>query len=407
MEYIAFFIEINKMSFMPREVIIAAAKRTPIGSYMGSLSKIPAVNLGASCIKAAIQQANIKPSDIQEVMLGNMFGGLGQAPARQASIYAGLPYETICTGINKACSSGMKSVTLAAQSITLGHVDVIMAGGIENMSLAPFYIADYRPGHLYADSTIFNLLSTDGVYCKHSKLTMGLCSEKTIEKYGITREEQDSFCAESYRRAEKAWKRGFFNNEIVPIEVQGKGGNVTVTEDDEYKKVKYDKIPTLKPVFDKNGTITAANASGFNDGGSTALVMSIDAARKLGVKPLARIVSFADGETEPMHFGTAPTPSIQMALKRAKMTVNNVDLWEINENFSSIAIVNMKLLGISHDKLNINGGAVALGHPFAMSGCRIIATLINSLRESNKTIGCASICNGGGGATSIIIELIN
>lgn len=311
---------------MSREVVILAAKRTPIGSYMGTLSKISAVSLGASCVKSTLQQANVRSSDIEELILGNMFGALGQSPTRQVCIEAGLPVNTICTGINKACSSGLKSVTLAAQSISLGHSDTIMTGGIENMSLVPYFLGDYRPGHMYGDGTIQNMLTTDGVSCKHSNLNMGLCSEKTIEKYNITREEQDYFCAESYRRAENAWGRGFYKNEIVPIEIHSKTGKSIIGEDEEYKKVKYEKIPTLKPVFDKNGTITAANASGFNDGAATALISSLEAARRLGSKPIAKIISFADGETEPLHFGTAPTPSINLALKRAKMSHDDVDL---------------------------------------------------------------------------------
>jgi acetyl-CoA C-acetyltransferase len=395
------------MKFSSQEVFIAAYKRTAIGKFMGSLSKVPAVRLGSASMLGALTCTELGPRDIDEVIVGSMFGGLGQAPARQVAVYGNLSYGTICTTINKACSSGMKSVTLGAQSIAIGHRNVIVAGGIENMSLTPYYLEDYRQGHQFGKTVIKNMLNNDGVHCKHSSLSMGSCSERTIEKYSITRKEQDDFCAESYRRAISASQRGLFKSEIVPIEVAFHKDKVKIDEDEEYKKVNYEKIPTLKPVFEEKGTITAANASGFNDGAAMLVLMNKKSLEKFSSKPIARIVSYADYETEPVHFGTAPAGAIKIALNRAGMNINDIELWEINENFSSIAIVNMKILNLDHALVNSNGGAVALGHPFAASGARIICTLISSLREANKKIGCASICNGGGGATAIIVEVLN
>ena len=389
------------------DTFIVAYKRTPIGKFMGSLSTIPAVKLGEIALTAAAIETNITVTSVDEVIVGSMLGGIGQAPARQVALNSSLSINTVCTTINKACSSGMKSVTFGAQSIELGHNNVVIAGGIENMSLAPYYLENYRQGFNFGNTKIKDMLVSDGTYCKHSSLSMGNCSEKTIEKYSITRKEQDDFCAESYRRAENAWNRGFYKPEVVVIEKNVKGKKVVVEEDEEYKSVNYDKIPSLKPVFDPNGTITPANASGLNDGAAMLVLMSKKAVEDYEAVPKARVLAYADYETEPVHFGTASAGAIKLALKRAGMTVDNVDLWEINENFSSIAIVNMKILGIDHSKVNVNGGAVSLGHPFATSGARIICTLISSLKEQKKSIGCASICNGGGGGTAIILEVLN
>lgn len=394
------------MKFVGQNVFISGYKRTPIGKFMGSLSKVPAVILGATAMKEILINSELTTDAIDEIILGSMLGGVGQTPSRQVASLCALSYMTVCSTINKACSSGMKSVTLAAQSISLNHSNIILAGGIENMSLAPYYLENYRTGHGFGNTQIKDLLKSDGVNCKHSGLSMGVCSERTIQKYNISRKEQDDFCAESYKRTTNAWKKGFFNAEIAPVTYEDKGKTVEVKEDEEYTNVNYQKIPTLKPVFEENGTITAANASGFNDGAGIILLMSQSAIDNYNEKKIAKVISYADYETEPVHFGTAPHGAINLALKRAGMTVNDIDLWEINENFSSIALVNMKLLNLDHSKVNINGGAVAMGHPFAASGARIICTLISSLIESNKTIGCASICNGGGGATAIIIEIV-
>lgn len=394
------------MKFVKQDAFICGFKRTPIGKFMGGLSTISAPVLGSIATKAMLSETELTVNSINEVIVGSMLGGIGQAPARQTALLSSLPYSTICTTINKACSSGMKAVTIGAQNIALGHTNVIVAGGIENMSLAPYYLENYRTGHGFGNTRIKDLLHTDGVFCKHSALSMGSCSEKTIQKYNITREQQDMYCAESYRRTASAWKRGLFSSEVVAVTKESRGKSVVVAEDEEYTKVNYDKIPTLRPVFEEKGTITAANASGFNDGAAMLLLMSKSAMQEYNMKPIARIISYADHETEPVHFGTAPAGAIRTALARAGMNTSDIHLWEINENFSSIALVNMQELGLDHARVNANGGAVAMGHPFACSGARIICTLISSLIEANKTIGCASICNGGGGATAIIVEVV-
>lgn len=397
----------RKFGFLPTDVVIVAAKRTPIGSLMGGLSTVTAPQLAATAIKASLSQANLSPDQVTEVILGNVISaGIGQSPARQASILSGLPVSTVCTGVNKVCSSGLKSITLASQGIALGHSEVVLAGGMESMSLAPFVLSNYRSGQQLGDSTISDTIMLDGLKCPFNKTAMGNCAEQTVTKYGITREEQDQFCISSYTRAAEAWKRGFFAHEIVNVEVVNKKGNVVVNEDEEYKKVKFDKISSLKPVFDKNGTITAANASSINDGACTLILMSYSKAKELGTKPIARVLSFADWEIEPVHFSIAPKDAMSLALKRAGLGVADVDLFEINEAFSSVVCANMKLLGLDHSKVNVNGGAVSLGHPVGMSGARIVTTLIYALREKNKRIGAAGICNGGGGASAIVIEAI-
>ena len=399
---------------MIRDVFISNYKRSPIGKFMGSLATLPATALGAQVLNSMLNETEFHGASVNEVIIGNMFGGGGQAPARQVAVAAGLDLKTVCTTINKACSSGMKAVTLGCQSIQLGYNNVVAAGGIENMSLVPFGSSQLRPGHTFGNTKFEDLLTVDGVYCRHSLLTMGRCSERTIEKYSISRQEQDSFCAESYRRANAAWQRRFFDREIVKIEKPHKHGQkhhdhsqCLIDEDEEYKKVDYNKIPTLKPAFEPTGTITAANASGFNDGAAVVVLMSRSALIDYQMTPVARVISYADYEVEPVHFGTAPSGAISLALKRAGLTKQDIDLYEINENFSSIAIVNMKILDLPHDKVNVNGGAVALGHPFAASGARIICTLLNSMQEKSLKLGCASIPNGGGGATAIVVELIN
>lgn len=394
------------MKKLGKEVFITNFKRSPIGKFMGSLSTIPATNIGSQVLKNLLYETEFHGSSIDEVIIGNMFGGIGQCPARQVAINSGLDYSTVCTTVNKACSSGLKAVTLAAQSISLNNSKIVVAGGIENMSLVPFASSLLRTGHTFGNTKVEDLLTVDGVYCKHSQLTMGVCSERTIKKYAITRQEQDSFCAESYKRANDAWARGFFSKEIIPIEKTGKHGTVKITEDEEYKKVDYAKIPNLKPAFEPNGTITAANASGFNDGAGMIVLMNQESLQEYSMKPVAKVLGYADCEVEPVHFGTAPSGAMELALKRAGLLKDDIDLWEINENFSSIAIVNMKILDLDHAKVNVNGGAVALGHPFAASGARIVCTLINSLQEKGLRFGCASIPNGGGGATAIVLEMV-
>ncbi|CAG9333709.1 unnamed protein product [Blepharisma stoltei] len=397
----------RSFGFLPKDVVIVSAQRTPIGSFMGSLSTVPATKLGANAIRAALQKINLDPKEVNEVIMGHVLqAGCGQAPTRQATLYAGLPQETICTGVNKVCSSGIKAVVYAAQSIALGVSDVIVAGGMESMSLAPFLLPNYRSGQLMGDGVLYDSITYDGLNCPFNKVLMGACTEKTIIKYGLTREEQDKFCIDSYKRAADAWARGFFKTEVTPVEVEGKKGVVFVDEDEEFRKVKFEKIPSLKPVFDKNGSITAANASSINDGACALVVMSADKAKKLGYKPLAKILSFADSETEPTHFGIAPAEAIKKTIERAGLTKERVDLFEINEAFSAVVVANMKLLELDHSKVNVNGGAVSLGHPLGMSGARLISTLIYALKEKNKSIGVMGICNGGGGATSMAIELV-
>ncbi|CAG9320782.1 unnamed protein product [Blepharisma stoltei] len=396
---------VRNFSFLPRDVVIVGAKRTAIGSFGGCFSAFPAPVLGSFAIRSVFLESKVSEKEVQEVIMGHVFqGGAGQSSTRQAAILSGLPNTTCATGVNKLCASGLKAVTLAVQNIALGHSDVIIAGGMESMSSVPYILQKYRTGHQYSDNSIQDLMSLDGLNCPYNKLSMGACAEITAEKFGITREEQDKFCIRSYTKANKAWNRGFYNKEIVKVVVGGNKGQKIISNDEEYTKVKYDKIPTLKPVFSEKGTITAANASSINDGAAAVLLMSKEKADKLGLKPLARILSFADSETEPLHFSIAPAEAMQKCLTRAGLSKERIDLFEINEAFSSVVLANIKLLDIDLAKVNINGGAVALGHPVGMSGARILGTLLYSLQEKGKTLGLAGICNGGGGATSILIE---
>ena len=396
-------------AFLPKSVVITAARRTPIGSFMGALSKVPATVLGSTAIKAALAQAHLKPDQIEEVILGNVVqAGTKQSPARQAALGAGLPHGTICTTVNKVCASGMKTVTLAAQSVALGHGNLIVAGGFESMSNIPYLIPNFRSGQLMGNATLVDAMMLDGLTCPFSNVAMGVCAEKTNEKYSITRQQQDDFAINSYKRTAEAWRRGFYKHEVEPyvIEDKKKGTKTVIEEDEEYKKVKFDKIPGLKPAFLPTGTITAANASKINDGGCAIVVTSEEFARSTGQKPIARIISFADAETEPTHFEVAPSIAIEKALRYAGLTADQIDLYEINEAFSSAGLVNMKILNLPIEKVNVNGGAVALGHPVGCSGARIIATLIYGLRDKGKRFGVAGICNGGGGATAIIVEAL-
>jgi len=391
-----------------KNVVIVAAKRTPMGSFGGSLSSVPATKLGAAAIKGALESIDLNPNLIEEVFMGNVLpANLGQAPAKQAAIYAGISENTPCTTVNKVCASGMKSVMLAAQSIMTGNADVVVAGGMENMSMVPHYY-NARKGKKLGDISLVDGLVKDGLTDVYNKVHMGNCADQCADKYKISREEQDEFAIESYNRAANASKNGLFKEEIVKVNIpQRKGEDVIVDKDEEYKNVKLEKIPNLKPVFSKDGSVTAANASTLNDGASALILMSEEKAKELNLKPIAKIISYADASQEPKWFTTSPTKAINKALGRANMAVNDIDFWELNEAFSVVGIVNTQLLKLDSKKVDVNGGAVALGHPLGSSGSRIIVTLINVLKQNKGKIGGAGICNGGGGASSIIIESIN
>jgi acetyl-CoA C-acetyltransferase len=390
--------------------VIVAAVRTPIGSAWGSLGSVKGTKLGSIAVKGALEQAKINPADVNEVLFGNVLqGGQGQAPARQVAVGADLPLSVSCTTINKVCASGMKTIILAAQSIKLGDTQVVVTGGYESMSNVP-YILDpkARTGLKYGDGKVIDLIVHDGLWDVYNNFHMGNCAEDCATKHKFTREEQDAYAIQSYKRTAAAVARGSFKNEIVPVEVDlGRGKTATVTEDEEYKNVNFDKIPTLKPAFVKTGgTVTAANSSTLNDGAAAVIVTSEEYANTHNIKPLARILSYADAETKPIEFTEAPSLAIPIALKRAGLTVNDIDLWEINEAFSVVALVNMKILGLNPEKVNINGGGVSLGHPIGCSGARIVTSLVHALKEQGKRYGCAAICNGGGGASAIIVERI-
>jgi len=391
-----------------KNVVIVAAKRTPMGSFGGSLSSVPATKLGAVAIKGALESIDLSPNLIEEVFMGNVLqANLGQAPARQAAIYAGINENTPCTTVNKVCASGMKSVMLAAQSIMTENANVVVAGGMENMSMVPHYY-NARNGKKLGDISLVDGLVKDGLTDVYNKVHMGNCADQCADKYKISREEQDEFAIESYNRAANASKNGLFKEEIVKVNIpQRKGDDIIVDKDEEFKNVKLEKIPNLKPVFSKDGSVTAANASTLNDGASALILMSEEKAKELNLKPIAKIISYADASQEPKWFTTSPTKAINKALGRANMTVNDIDFWELNEAFSVVGIVNTQLLKLDPKKVDINGGAVALGHPLGSSGSRIIVTLINVLKQNKGKIGGAGICNGGGGASSIIIESIS
>ena len=391
-----------------KNVVIVAAKRTPMGSFGGSLSSVPATKLGAAAIKGALESIDLNPNLIEEVFMGNVLqANLGQAPARQAAIYAGISENTPCTTVNKVCASGMKSVMLAAQSIMTENADVVVAGGMENMSMVPHYY-NARNGKKLGDISLVDGLVKDGLTDVYNKVHMGNCADQCADKYKISREEQDEFAIESYNKAKYASNNGLFKQEIVKVNIpQRKGDDIIVDQDEEYKNVKLEKIPNLNPVFSKDGSVTAANASTLNDGASALILMSEEKAKELNLKPIAKIISYADASQEPKWFTTSPTKAINKALGRANMTINDIDFWELNEAFSVVGIVNTQLLKLNPKKVDVNGGAVALGHPLGSSGSRIIVTLINVLKQNKGKIGVAGICNGGGGASSIIIESIN
>jgi len=390
------------------EVVIVSAVRTPMGSFGGSLSSVSASKLGAVVIKGAVEKAGLSVNDVQEVFMGNVLqANLGQAPARQAAMFAGLSNEVPCTTVNKVCSSGMKSIMLAAQTIKAGDNDIVIAGGMENMSSVPHYFAKGRNGQKLGDMNLIDGLVKDGLTDVYNKVHMGNCAEICAKDMNFTREQQDEFAIESYNRSAKSWEEGRFSDEIVPVSVpQRRGDDVVISEDEEYKNVRMDKIPTLRAVFDKEGTITAANASTLNDGASAVVLMSADKAKELGITPLAKIVSYADAAQEAEWFTTAPAKALPIALNKANIGISDVDYFELNEAFSVVGLANMEILGLTSDKVNVNGGSVSLGHPLGSSGSRIIVTLINVLKQNNAKVGAAGICNGGGGASSMVIELI-
>ncbi len=390
-----------------KEVYIVSAIRTPIGSFNGALSSVSSTKLGAAVIKAAIEKISLTPAEVQQVYMGCvMQGNLGQAPARQAAKFAGLPNEVQCTTINKVCASGMKSVIIAAQNIMLGDADVIVAGGMENMSAVPYYLDNARNGYRLGNGVVIDGLVKDGLTDVYHQNHMGNSAELCAKEMKITREEQDAFAIESYTRAANAWKAGKFTEEIIPLTISTKKGDVTVSEDEEYKQVSFEKIPVLKPVFDKAGTVTAANASTINDGASALVLMSKEKAEKLGLKPLAKIIGYADAEQAPEWFTTTPAKAIPAAVAKAGLKMSDINFFEINEAFSVVSIANNKLMNLDPKKVNINGGAVALGHPLGSSGSRIIVTLIHVLQQQNARYGVAGICNGGGGASAVVIERV-
>ncbi len=390
-----------------KEVVIISAVRTPMGSFGGSLSTVSATKLGATAIKGALNKVNVSPDLVDEVYMGNVLqANLGQAPARQASIFAGIGKNVPCTTVNKVCASGMKAISLAAQAIKCGDADVVVAGGMENMSIVPHYYSARKATKL-GDTKMIDGLVKDGLTDVYNKTHMGVSADKCAVDNNVSREEQDNFAIESYNRASKAWNDGKFNNEDVPVEVpQRRGEPILVDKDEEYSNVRMEKIPTLRAVFSKEGTVTAANASTLNDGASALLLMSKEKATELGLSPIAKIVSYADAAQEPELFTTAPSLAIPIALKKANMSQDQIDYWELNQAFSVVGIANSKKLGLNPEKVDVNGGAVALGHPLGNSGSRIIVTLINVLKQNNGKYGGAGICNGGGGASAMIIENI-
>ncbi|MBD0778843.1 acetyl-CoA C-acyltransferase [Maribacter sp. ANRC-HE7] len=387
------------------DVVIVSAVRTPIGSFMGGLSTIPAPKLGAIAIKGALERIKLDPKQVDEVFMGNVVqAGTGQAPARQAAIFAGIPNTVPCTTVNKVCASGMKSVMLAAQAIALGDISIAVAGGMENMSLIPHY-AHLRTGVKFGPTTFIDGMQKDGLVDAYDQNAMGVCADTCAKEYKFTREDQDNFALKSYQRSAEAWKSGKFAKEVIPVEVpQRRGEPIIISEDEEFKNVKMEKIPVLRPAFTKDGTVTAANASTINDGAAALVVMSLEKANELNLTPLATIKSYADAAQAPEWFTTSPSKALPKALDKAGIGLDDVDYFEFNEAFSVVGLANMKLLGLDDSNVNINGGAVSLGHPLGCSGARILITLLNILEQNNAKIGAAAICNGGGGASAMILE---
>lgn len=390
---------------MSKKVVIVSAVRTPIGSFMGSLSTVTATQLGAVAIKGALNKINLDPNLVDEVLMGNVVqAGVGQAPATQAAIFAGLPNTVPTTTVNKVCASGMKAVMQGAQAIMSGDAEIVVAGGMENMSLIPHYV-HLRNGVKFGPTTMVDGMQKDGLTDAYDGNAMGVCADLCASEYKITREEQDAFAIQSYERSAKAWSEGKFDNEVVPVEIpQRRGEPVIFSKDEEYTNVKLDKIPALNAVFTKDGTVTAANASTINDGAAALVLMSEEKAQALGLKPLAYIKSYADAAQEPKWFTTTPAKALPIALNKAGLSIADVDYFEFNEAFAVVGLANAKILGLDNDKVNVNGGAVSLGHPLGCSGARIIVTLINVLEQNNAKIGAAAICNGGGGASAIVLE---
>ena len=391
-----------------KDVYIVSAVRTPMGSFGGALSTVSATQLGATAIKGALEKANISADNVDEVFMGNVLqANLGQAPARQAALFAGLGQDVPCTTVNKVCASGMKSISLGAQTILAGDNDIVVVGGMENMSAVPHYY-NARTATKLGDVKMFDGMVKDGLTDVYNRVHMGVCAEKCATEENFSREEQDNFAIESYNRAAKAWADGKFANEVVPVEVpQRRGEPVIVAEDEEYKNVKMEKIPNLRPVFDKEGTVTAANASTLNDGASALILASAEAVEKYGLKPIAKVVGYGDAAREPEWFTMAPSKAVPVALKKANLEISDIDYWELNQAFSVVGLANTKALGLDPAKVDVNGGAVALGHPLGNSGSRIIVTLINVLKQNGGKYGAAGICNGGGGASAMVIENID
>ncbi|CAM1335032.1 acetyl-CoA C-acyltransferase [Tenacibaculum aestuariivivum] len=390
-----------------KEVVIVSVARTPIGSFLGTLSTTPAPKLGAVAIKGALNKINLQPEMIDEVFMGNVVSaGIGQAPARQAAIFAGIPNTVPCTTINKVCSSGMKAIMLAAQTIALGNADIVVAGGMENMSMIPHY-QHARTATRFGPINMEDGLQKDGLVDAYEQVAMGVFADTCATAYNLSRQDQDDYAIESYKRSNNAWKEGKFNDEIVPVTIPQRRGNAIIfSEDEEYKNIKIEKIPTLRTAFTKGGTVTAANASTINDGGAALILMSAEKASELNLTPLAKIKGYADAAHDSKWFTTAPSKALPKALNKAGITINDVDYFELNEAFSVVSLANMKILGLSADKVNINGGAVSLGHPLGVSGARIVIALTSILKQNNAKIGAAAICNGGGGASAMVIEKI-
>lgn len=390
-----------------KDVVIVSVARTPIGSFMGSLSSVPAPKLGSIAIKGALDKINLDPNLVEEVFMGNVVSaGLGQAPARQAAMFAGIPNTVPCTTVNKVCASGMKSIMLAAQTISLGDADIVVAGGMENMSSIPHYY-HARTGTKFGPAKMEDGMQKDGLVDVYDGVAMGVCADACATEYEFSREDQDAYAIQSYTRSADAWNAGKYAGEIVPVEVpQRRGEPLIISEDEEYKNVKMEKIPGLRAAFTKDGTVTAANASTINDGGAALVLMSAEKAAELNINPIAKIVGYADAAQEPKWFTTAPAKALPKALAKANLSISDVDYFELNEAFSVVGLANMKILGLDNDKVNVNGGAVSLGHPLGVSGARIVIALTSILNQNDAKIGAAGICNGGGGASAMVIERI-
>ena len=392
-----------------KEVYIISAVRTPIGSFGGSLKDFSATKLGAIAIKGALEKAGVSASLVNDVLMGSVIqANLGQAPARQASKFAGLPDNVNCTTVNKVCASGMKALSLAAQSILLGDADIVVAGGMESMSNVPFYVENMRWGNKYGNSSLIDGLAKDGLTDVYDGLAMGNAAELCARECGVSREDQDSFAIDSYTRSQNAWNEGRFANEIVPVPIpQKKGDPILFSRDEEPWNVKFDKIPELRPAFQKDGTVTAANASTMNDGAAALVLMSKEKAEELGLKPIAKILSYADAEQAPEWFTTSPALAVPKAVQKAGLSMSDISYWELNEAFAVVGIENSRRMQLDPAKVNVHGGAVSIGHPLGCSGARIIVTLINVLKANNARYGAAGICNGGGGASAMVIENVN